>query len=161
MFSSRSFMVPRLTFKSLCHFEFIFMHGVRVCSSFTDLHAAVSFPTTTCWRDWLFRHSSTVIWAASAKYTIAQSKARSFNSLSEARDWTCILMDTSHILNPLSHNGNSEDFFIFDVFGGKGECHVLLLCHLIPDLILFFRVLLSIYHWSIYTDTSCLLIFKF
>ena len=30
------------------------------------------------------------------------------NSLSEARDQTCILMDTSHIHNPLSHNGNSE-----------------------------------------------------
>ena len=30
------------------------------------------------------------------------------NPLSEARDQTCILMDTSWILNPLSHNGNSE-----------------------------------------------------
>ena len=28
-------------FKSLSHFEFIFVHGVRVCSSSTDLHAAV------------------------------------------------------------------------------------------------------------------------
>ena len=28
------------------------------------------------------------------------------SSLSEARDRTCILMDTSHVLNPLSHNGN-------------------------------------------------------
>ena len=28
------------------------------------------------------------------------------NPLSEARDRTCILMDTSQILNPLSHNGN-------------------------------------------------------
>ena len=27
--------------------------------------------------------------------------------LSEARDQTCILMDTSWVLNPLSHNGNS------------------------------------------------------
>ena len=43
MFSSRSLMVSYLTFKSLSHFEFIFVHGVRVCSSFTDLHAAVQF----------------------------------------------------------------------------------------------------------------------
>ena len=28
-------------------------------------------------------------------------------SLSEARDWTCIFMDTSCVLNPPSHNGNS------------------------------------------------------
>ena len=29
------------------------------------------------------------------------------NPLSETRDQTCILMDTSWVLNPLSHNGNS------------------------------------------------------
>ena len=34
-------MVSCLIFKSLSHFEFSFMHGVRVCSSFIDLHAAV------------------------------------------------------------------------------------------------------------------------
>ena len=42
MFSSRSLMVSCLKiFKSLSHVEFIFVHGVRVCSSFTDLHADV------------------------------------------------------------------------------------------------------------------------
>uniref|UniRef100_A0A8D0RNW0 Uncharacterized protein n=1 Tax=Sus scrofa TaxID=9823 RepID=A0A8D0RNW0_PIG len=41
MFSSRSLMVSCLIFKSFSHFEFIFVHGVRVCSSFIDLHAAV------------------------------------------------------------------------------------------------------------------------
>ena len=40
LFSSRSFMGSCLIFKSLSHFEFIFVHGVRVCSSLTDLHAA-------------------------------------------------------------------------------------------------------------------------
>ena len=34
-------MVSCLIFKSLSHFEFIFVPGVRVCSSFIDLHAAV------------------------------------------------------------------------------------------------------------------------
>ena len=29
------------------------------------------------------------------------------NPPSKARNWTCIIMDTSQILNPLSHNGNS------------------------------------------------------
>ena len=37
------FMMSCLIFKSLSHFEFIFVHGVRVCSSFIDLHAAVQF----------------------------------------------------------------------------------------------------------------------
>ena len=30
-----------------------------------------------------------------------------FNPLSKARDWTCILMDVSRVLNLLSHNRNS------------------------------------------------------
>ena len=34
MFSSRSFIVSDLTFRSLIHFEFIFVYGVRKCSSF-------------------------------------------------------------------------------------------------------------------------------
>ena len=29
------------------------------------------------------------------------------NPMSKARDLTCILVDTSQVLNPLSHNGNS------------------------------------------------------
>ena len=33
MFSSRSFMVSGLTFRSLIHFEFIFVYGVRKCSA--------------------------------------------------------------------------------------------------------------------------------
>ena len=33
MFSSRSFIVPGLTFRSLIHFEFIFVYGVRKCST--------------------------------------------------------------------------------------------------------------------------------
>ena len=43
MFSSWSFMVSCLMFKSLSHIEFIFVYGVRVCSSFIDVHAAVQF----------------------------------------------------------------------------------------------------------------------
>ena len=40
-FFSRSFMVSCLIFKSLSHFEFIFVYGVRECSNFIDLHVAV------------------------------------------------------------------------------------------------------------------------
>jgi len=36
-------MVSCLIFKSLSHFEFIFVHGVKVCSNFIDLYAAVQF----------------------------------------------------------------------------------------------------------------------
>ena len=31
MFSSKSFILPGLTFRSLIHFEFIFMYGIKKC----------------------------------------------------------------------------------------------------------------------------------
>ena len=40
-FSSGSFMVSSLEFRSLIHFEFIFVYGVRECSYFILLHVAV------------------------------------------------------------------------------------------------------------------------
>ena len=43
MFSSRSFLVAGLTFRSLIHFEFIFVYGVRKCSSFILLHVVDQF----------------------------------------------------------------------------------------------------------------------
>ena len=43
MFSSRSFIVSGLTFRSLIHFEFIFVYGVRKCSSFILLQAVDQF----------------------------------------------------------------------------------------------------------------------
>ena len=44
MFSSRSFVVYSLTFRSLMHFEFIFVYGVRKCSSFILLQVVDQFP---------------------------------------------------------------------------------------------------------------------
>ena len=43
MFSSMSFIVSGLTFKSLIHFEFIFVYGVRKCSNVILLHGAAWF----------------------------------------------------------------------------------------------------------------------
>ena len=49
-------IVSSLTFRSLIHFEFIFVYGVRECSNFILLHVAVQLFTcsTTYWRDCLF-----------------------------------------------------------------------------------------------------------
>ena len=43
MFSSRSCMVSGLTLRSLIHFEFIFVYGVRKCSSFILLQVVDQF----------------------------------------------------------------------------------------------------------------------
>ena len=43
MFSSKSFTVSGLTFRSSIHFEFIFVYDVRKGSNFILLHVAVQF----------------------------------------------------------------------------------------------------------------------
>ena len=43
MSSSRSFIVSGLTFRSLIHFEFIFVYGVRKCSHFILLQVVDQF----------------------------------------------------------------------------------------------------------------------
>ena len=45
MFSSRSFKVSGLTFRSLIHFEFIFVYGVRKCSADAAVKLLQSCPT--------------------------------------------------------------------------------------------------------------------
>ena len=43
MFSSKSFIVSGLMFRSLIHFEFIFVYGVRKCSSLILLQVVDQF----------------------------------------------------------------------------------------------------------------------
>ena len=43
MFSSKSFIVSGLKVRSLVHFEFIFVYGVRKCSSFILLQMVDQF----------------------------------------------------------------------------------------------------------------------
>ena len=43
MFSSRSFRVSGLIFRSLIHFEFIFVYGVKKCSRFNLLQVVDQF----------------------------------------------------------------------------------------------------------------------
>ena len=43
MFSSKSFIVSGLTFRSLIHSKFIFVYGVRQCSNFILSHVTVQF----------------------------------------------------------------------------------------------------------------------
>ena len=54
MFSSKSFIVSHLIFRSLIHFEFIFVYGIREFSNIILIHELSSLPSTTYWRDCLF-----------------------------------------------------------------------------------------------------------
>ena len=44
MFSYKGFILSSLTFKSLIHFEFIFVYGVRECSNFIFTYSCPVFP---------------------------------------------------------------------------------------------------------------------
>ena len=57
--------------------------------------------------------------AMSAAYAVSRGDARSFNPLSMARDGIHILMDTSQVLNPLSHHRISHDDAVFSKDGPK------------------------------------------
>ena len=53
MFSSRGFIVSGLIFRFLIHFEFIFVYGVRKCSSVILLHDnAVKVLHSICQQIW-------------------------------------------------------------------------------------------------------------
>ena len=56
MFSSKSFIVSGFTFRSLNHFEFIFVYDVRECSNFVYFQV-FSFPSTISHRNCLFSNS--------------------------------------------------------------------------------------------------------
>ena len=56
MFSSRSFIVSGLTLRSLIHFEFIFVYGVRKCSSFILLILNISFYSSVKLSSFTFLH---------------------------------------------------------------------------------------------------------
>ena len=57
MFSSGIFMVSSWTFRSLIHFEFIFVYGVRECSNFILLHVVVQFSQYHLLNEWTKIHS--------------------------------------------------------------------------------------------------------
>ena len=56
MFSSKSFIVSGLTFRTLIHFEFIFMYVVRECSNFILLHVAAQFSQHHLLKELSFLH---------------------------------------------------------------------------------------------------------
>ena len=53
MFSSKSFIVSGLTCRSVIHFEFIFVYGVRQCSNFILSHVAVQYSQHHLYRKFL------------------------------------------------------------------------------------------------------------
>uniref|UniRef100_A0A8D1B9M8 Uncharacterized protein n=1 Tax=Sus scrofa TaxID=9823 RepID=A0A8D1B9M8_PIG len=57
MFSSKSFIVSDLIHRSLIHFEFIFVYGVRKCSHFILFHVAVQFSQHHLLTELSFLHS--------------------------------------------------------------------------------------------------------
>ena len=57
MFSCRGFLVSGLTYRSLIHFEFIFVYGVIKCSSFSLLQVVDQFSQHHLLKKLSFFHS--------------------------------------------------------------------------------------------------------
>ena len=56
VFSSKTFIMSVLMFRSLIHFEFIFVDAVRECSDFILIHVAVQFSQHCLLRRLSFLH---------------------------------------------------------------------------------------------------------
>ena len=56
MFFSRSFIVPSLTFRSLMHYELIFVYEVKEHSNFIFLHVLVQFSQQHLLKRLSFQH---------------------------------------------------------------------------------------------------------
>ena len=52
----RELLVPVLIFRSIIHFEFIFVYGIRKCSDFIILHVAVQFSQPHLLKGLFFLH---------------------------------------------------------------------------------------------------------
>ena len=124
MFSSRSFIVSGFMFRPLFHFEFIFVYGVRECFNFIYLFFFLGLHL----QHMEFPQLGVELELQLPAYTTATAmpdpshicdlcsslwQHQILNPGSKTRDWTCTLMDTSWVLNPLSHNGNSNLFLSF------------------------------------------------
>ena len=68
MFSSKSFIVSGLIFKSLIHFEFIFVYCVKKCSNFILLYVSVQFSQHLLLNRPSFLHC--IILASSVKHKV-------------------------------------------------------------------------------------------
>ena len=56
MFSSKSFIFSGLILRSLVHFKFIFVYGLRKCSNFILLHVAIQFSQNHLLKSLSFSH---------------------------------------------------------------------------------------------------------
>ena len=101
--------------------------------------------------------TSTVVWDPSHACNLHYSSRQCsiLNPLSEARDQTSVLIDTSQVLDPLSHDGNSSNHFLEEKSGIKVSAGLIFLRVLPPQL----AFLLSLH--MVFSLCVCVLISSF
>ena len=92
MFSSKNFIVSSLTFWSLIHFEFIFVCGVRKCSSFILLHVAVQLSQHQLLKRLALPHCSFLPPLSKIRYP----QVHGFSGLSILFHWSIFLLLCQH-----------------------------------------------------------------
>ena len=159
MFSSGGFMVLGLAFRSLMHFEFIFVYGVRKCFFKKNFFSYT-------WGLWKFLGQGLSL-SHCCHLCHRCNITRSFNSLHWAKDWTHTSAVTqATVVRFLTHcttmrSRRCSDFILLHVAIQFSQYHLLkglfflhlcsclLCCRLIDHKCLWFISVLSIlFHWS-------------
>ena len=96
MFSSKIFIFSGLIYRSLIHFEFIFMYGVRKCFNFFLLHVEVQFSQNNLLKRLSFLHY--VFLHLLSKIRCPQGHGF-FSGLSILFHWSIFLLCVSTILS--------------------------------------------------------------
>ena len=85
---SKMSIVSGLTFRSLVHFEFIFVYGVRKCSNFILLHVVVQFSQHHLLKRLSLLHSfSRLLWL----FLLLHSKGNLSNAKRQPSEWEKII----------------------------------------------------------------------
>ena len=98
MFSSKCFVISDLTFRSLIHFQFIFVSGVKKCFNFILLHVAVQFSQHHSLKRLFFLHSVFLLPLSKIRCPQVHGQAHTFFK------WFVCLNRTQSIL-PLLRSG--------------------------------------------------------
>ena len=113
MFSSKSFIVSGLTYKSLINLEFIFVYGVRECSNFILLHGLSSFSSTTYWRGCLFSIVCSCPLCCKYATPYKQNKTQNSNNKKQAGYDSTFKRRYIQRNGSLTKNYSKQNFFIW------------------------------------------------
>ena len=109
VFSSKSFIVSSLTFRSLIYFEFIFVYGVRRCSDLILLHVAVQFS-----QHHLLKRLSKKSFIFNLAFWLCAFAFNTFSTIFFSIRRACLILSLTHLAHRELPEAQLTCFFILD-----------------------------------------------